>query len=187
MSRPRRRAPAVPTWPPSWRETGTTNGALPCRLSRNAASSTRRAVTIVRYIERRSSGERPSASYDGSVDVRVAIALTLASAIHVPWSKAVQRDATRRALGGYDGRSPTSPWGGGSATPHGSDLERDLVRHGPSPAPRPSRHDRASAPRLLEHVHALAVLLLGDRSPGEPLVQDRSWVLGPFGPIRRAG
>src|SRR3989337_2763072 len=45
----------------------------------------------------------------------------------------------------------------------------------------------ASASRLLEHARALAVFLLGDLSAREPLVQDRSGLVAPFGWFRRAG
>src|SRR5437870_1789612 len=63
MSVPLTNGHADPTWHPSCPETGTTNGALPWRLSRNWASSQSLAVTMVRYMASRSSLVRPSASW----------------------------------------------------------------------------------------------------------------------------
>src|SRR5919108_1565646 len=59
MSFPRTSGQAVATWAASWPETGTTNGARPCRFSRNCCSSHSRAVSMVRYMERRSSALSP--------------------------------------------------------------------------------------------------------------------------------
>src|SRR5918996_5810531 len=78
MSLPRVRGHAVATWHPSCPETGTTNGALPCRFRRNCASSHSRATTIVRCIWRRSSSVSPRG------ECRSACCLTRCATRHPP-------------------------------------------------------------------------------------------------------
>ncbi len=71
-------------------DTGTTNGALPCRFSRNWASSHSRAVSMVRYMASRSSSVSPSDPW------RVPDCCTSVATVRASFAFAVPRRASHR-------------------------------------------------------------------------------------------
>src|SRR5205823_9277239 len=103
-------------------DTGTTNGALPCRFRRNWASSQSRAVTITRYMARRSSSVRPRPPWrlpvPASAFVRVATWAPLLVAGAPPDSTRLRRGDVRCSWPRHAGETgPGDVGGGGGGRP----------------------------------------------------------------------